>query len=181
LAQALRRWRGSYLPDFRGAGRYTAAKLTASAISAPAAPKRIAITATNSQPSSACPAACRSRGKCSEESEQDDYGRPHSTRVQERRRLPEIDHSDTLADHLRNAARAAQMRSRRGHVECLRVADSLFALTQSQYFPGLAKRRSSAGFLRQRARLERLNPCAASTCVRACVRAARTREELRCG
>lgn len=27
----------------------------------------------------------------SEESEQDDYGRPHSTRVQERRRLPEID------------------------------------------------------------------------------------------
>ena len=85
-----------------------------------------------------------------------------------------FDHSDTLADHLRNAARAAQMRSRRGHVECLRVADGLFALTRSQYFPGLAKRRSSAGFLRQRARLERLNPCAASTCVRA----ARIQEEL---
>lgn len=47
-----------------------------------------------------------------------------------------IDHSDTLADHLGNAARAAQIRSREGHVECLRVADSLFALTQSQYSPG---------------------------------------------
>jgi len=45
-------------------------------------------------------------------------------------------HSDTLADHLRNAAGAAQIRSRQGHVECSRVADSLFALTQSQYFPG---------------------------------------------
>ena len=63
--------------------------------------------------------------------------------------LLRFDHSDTLADHLRNAARAAQMRSRQRHVECLRVADSLFALTQSQYFPGgLAKRRSSAGFTR---------------------------------
>ena len=75
----------------------------------------------------------------SEESEQDDYARPHSTRMQERRRLPEIDHSDTLADHLRNAARAAQMRPCRGHVECVRVADSLFALTQSQYFAAARK------------------------------------------
>lgn len=90
------------------------------------------------------------------------------------RALSLVDHSDTLADHLRNAARAAQMRSREGRVECLRDSDGLFALTRSQYFPGLAKRRSSAGFLRQRARLERLNPCAASTCVRA----ARIQEEL---
>lgn len=90
------------------------------------------------------------------------------------RALSLVDHSDTLADHLRNAARAAQMRSRQGRVECLRDSDGLFALTRSQYFPGLAKRRSSAGFLRQRARLERLNPCAASTFVRA----ARIQEEL---
>ena len=69
------------------------------------------------------------------------------------------------------------MRSRQGQVECLRVADSLFALTQSQYFPGGSQDDGPLRGLHGRGRVS-----SALTLVcrkqRACVRAARIQEEL---